>query len=116
MVAAVLAALRHPRDVAVEVSRLVVGQPELDGDVLAEDAVENDVGLVAEQIELVLERPAHLLAGGHAMEQQHVLLERRDDLHHSGHDISGHRRASFPRPVPTSRPTRVRPADTWWRV
>ena len=37
--------------------------------------------LRAEQIELVLAQPAHLLARVHAVEQQHVVAERRDDLH-----------------------------------
>jgi hypothetical protein len=84
---AVHAALSEPRHVAVEVSGVVLGQPELDRDVLPENVVERNVVPGAEQIEVVLEEPAHLLARAHRMEQQDVLAERRDDLHHSGHVI-----------------------------
>ena len=94
VVAAIHAALRKARDVAVVVPRLILGQPQFDRDVLAENVVDRDVVLHAEEIELVLERPAHLLARAHAMEQQDVLAERRDDFHHSSHDIPRHRRRS----------------------
>ena len=103
VVAAVRPACREARHVAVEISRLVVGQAKGDVDVLAEDVVELDVLLAAQEIELVLERPAHLLARAHAMEQQYVLAERRDDFHHSRHDIPLSRRKAAPGWPSTSR-------------
>jgi hypothetical protein len=82
VIPAVELALREARDEAVEVARAVVGQRQLDRDVLAEDRIDVDLAVGTQQVEIILTEAAQFLAPAHAVEQQHAVAERRRDVHH----------------------------------
>ena len=71
--------LDETADITVKVARFVVRQLQPHGDVFADDVVEVDVGVLAEQLQLHQEEPAQLFAEGKAFEHQHVRAQRRVD-------------------------------------
>src|SRR5690606_30190048 len=77
-VAAVPADLTEMGHVTVQVTRVAVRQIELDAARVAQDVVEREVLLQAQQVELVDEWPSKLLRALHGMKQQ-VSGERRLD-------------------------------------
>ncbi len=108
VIAAVQLALREARDEAVEVARAVVGQRQLDRDVLAEDRIPVDLAVRAQQIQVVLAQAAQFLAAVHAVEQQDALAKRRGDVHDAVHQprhgvLRTFRRSSYTR-LHTSQP------------
>ena len=64
-------------DVAVEVTPFTLGQADTHRDVLAEQLVRVYRGVLAEQVEFVLEQPAESFSAVHPVKQQHVLAQGR---------------------------------------
>ena len=78
-----IALLTEAAHESVEIACLVLGQFELDGDVLPQQLAEVERGIVAEQIELELKQAPERFGGGHAVKQQNIVAQRGNDLYRS---------------------------------
>ena len=83
MVATVHAGLGKTGDEAVEVARIAIWQFELDGDVLRQNVVQVNVRFLAEQGHIKFTQAPEFFPPVHAMEEQYVVPQGRDNFHYS---------------------------------
>ena len=80
---AVCAYLTELADIAVEVTLPVGWQRESDSDILSQDFLKLDIGILAEEIKLVAKEPAQFLFDRHSMEEKDIFTEGGADRNRS---------------------------------
>ena len=73
----------EPTDKPVEVPDFVLGQLEANGDILPQEVLELDIRILAEQFEIKLKQAAQRLRGGHAVKQQDIVAQWRENFDRS---------------------------------